>query len=144
MGQKLGSQFSASGATAVIAPAIGGIIVAHEVAAALNVRAIFGERSNGRMILRRGFEIYSDDRLIVVEDVITTGKSTREIIALAGEYQGEIVGIGALALRSSGPMELPSKPKALLNLNIENWSEAECPLCKQGIPITTPGSRYVR
>jgi len=118
--------------------------VAHEVAAALNVRAIFGERSNGRMILRRGFEIHSDDKLIVVEDVITTGKSTREIVTLAGEHQGEIVGIGALALRSSNPMELPGKPKALLNLNIENWSEAECPLCKQGIPITTPGSRYVR
>jgi orotate phosphoribosyltransferase len=144
IGQKLAELFHGHMPSAVIAPAIGGILVAHEVAAALKARALFGERENGIMKLRRGLEILPGEKLIVVEDVITTGKSTREIIELVLEHSGVVLGVGAIADRSSGNFDLPSAPKALITLPIANWSEEECPLCANGTPLYTPGSRFAR
>jgi orotate phosphoribosyltransferase len=129
---------------AVIAPAIGGILVAHELACNLGVRALFGERQEGVMSLRRGFQIAAQEKLIVVEDVITTGKSTREVLELVNRHQGVTVGIGALADRSGGKIDLPLPVYALLTLDIESWDPEICPLCKNNTPLNTPGSRFKR
>jgi orotate phosphoribosyltransferase len=142
IGTHLAEIFAGNAPDGIIAPAIGGILVAHELAAALKVRAIFGEREDGKMTLRRGFEIQPRERFIVVEDVITTGKSTREIIQLVQEKEGIIVGIGAIADRSQEMLNMPCEPKALLRLPIVNWEVSECPLCQQGVPIYAPGSRF--
>jgi orotate phosphoribosyltransferase len=142
--ENLADNFRSLKATAVIAPAIGGLIVAHEVAAALNVRAIFGERIDGVMSLRRGFEIMPEENVIVVEDVITTGKSTHEIINLVKSFSGNVIGIGCLANRSTHDLDLPREPASLLRLTFENWTPEDCPLCAQGLPIDSPGSRFLK
>ena len=144
IGRELAGLFSGTTADAVIAPAIGGILVAHELAAALGCRAIFGEREDGLMTLRRGFHIDPEERLIIVEDVITTGKSTREIVQLVEAHQGIVAGIGAIADRSRNTLNLPLLPKALVKLDFENWDESECKLCQARIPIYSPGSRFTK
>jgi orotate phosphoribosyltransferase len=138
----LAENFSDLPITGVIAPAVGGLIVAHEVAEALGVRAIFGERVGSVMSLRRGFEIVPSDSLLIVEDVITTGKSTMEIVSLVKSFNGSIAGIGCIADRSTGPLTLPCKPISLLKLKFENWDPKNCPFCASGVPLTTPGSRH--
>lgn len=141
---ELASKFSALSVSGVIAPAVGGIIVAHEVAASLGVRAVFGERVDGIMTLRRGFEIRDSETFIVVEDVITTGKSTREIIDLVTYHGGIVSGIGCIADRSQNSPNLPFEPVSLLKLAFENWDPSECPLCRKNIALETPGSRFKR
>jgi orotate phosphoribosyltransferase len=144
LGEALAKQMRNIEADLVIAPAIGGILVAHEVAAALNVRAIFGERKDGKMTLRRGFRIAPGERCIVTEDVITTGKSTLEIISLVKENGGTVAAVGALADRSGGFIEaLASYPIfSLMKLDVVSWDPGECPLCREGIPVESPGSRF--
>ncbi len=144
LGKALAEKFSGVPITAVISPAVGGLIIAHEVAAALGVRAIFGERVGGIMTLRRGFTIESSDSLLIVEDVITTGKSTMEIVNLVKSFNAVIAGIGCLANRSTAPLNLPCKPNALLHLKVQNWSPDDCPLCAAGHPLTVPGSRHMK
>lgn len=139
---ELAKSFSSIPVSGVIAPAVGGIIVAHEVAASLGVRAIFGERVDGVMRLRRGFEIQKSESFIVVEDVITTGKSTREIVDLVTFHEGMVAGIGCLADRSSQNLNLPYEPASLLKLSCNSWEPSECPLCRKNIPLETPGSRF--
>lgn len=134
------------GATAVAAPALGGILVAHEVARALGVRALFTERQAGVMTLRRGFSFSSGERTLVVEDVMTTGLSTRETIQCVEQAGGKVVGVGALVDRSGGKIDpaLQDLPKAaLLALSIQNYEPANCPLCRSGSPAVKPGSRTV-
>jgi len=127
----------------VIGPAIGGIIVAHEVARRLNAKAIFAEREHGVFTLRRGFSISKGEKVLVVEDVVTTGGSVKEVIKLAGGCGGEVVGIGALVDRSADFS--PSIPYAyLLKLNIENYEPENCPLCKKNITLVKPGSKNLR
>lgn len=136
----------------VISPAIGGIIVGHEVAKALKTRAIFAERVDGKMALRRGFELKNGENVLVVEDVITTGGSLKEIIQLAKEKGCNIIGAGSLVDRSGGKVKFEACPVrkglsngvkkiSLLNLEIQNYFEKSCPLCEQGVPITYLGSR---
>jgi orotate phosphoribosyltransferase len=144
LGSELALKFSAIPVSGVIAPAVGGIIVAHEVAASLGVRAVFGERVDGIMSLRRGFEIRKSEPFIVVEDVITTGKSTREIIDMVTLHGGIVSGIGCIADRSRNSADLPFKPVSLLKLAFENWDPSNCPLCRKNIPLDTPGSRFKR
>lgn len=127
----------------VIAPAVGGIIVAHEVARRLNARAIFTERQNGVFTLRRGFSIDKGEKVLVVEDVVTTGGSVEEVINLVREYGGEVVGLGVLVDRSAD--FAPSIPYAyLLKLDVENYEPKDCPLCKENIPLVKPGSKGLR
>ncbi|MBN1354922.1 orotate phosphoribosyltransferase [bacterium] len=142
--QALADKFSGVDASGVIAPAIGGILVAHELAFSLGIRAIFGERQEGFMRLRRGFEIRPGEKFILAEDVVTTGKSTREILNLVTECGGVPLGIAALADRSGNKADLPLPVISLITLNIDNWAPEECPLCKSGIPVDTPGSRFQR
>jgi len=141
LGRELAARLGSTGASAVVAPAIGGILVAHEVARALGVRALFTERQDGRMTLRRGFSLSLSEHTLVVEDVITTGGSTRETIAAVEETGGKVVAAGALVDRSGGEADLGFPKAALLTLTVQNYDPAHCPLCQAGVPAVKPGSR---
>ncbi len=121
----------------VISPAMGGIIIGYEIARQLKVRAIFCERENGVMNLRRGFEIKKGERCLIVEDVITTGGSTKEVIEVVKSYGGKVVGIASIINRS----ELKNFSISLLKLKIKTYKPENCPLCKKKIPLVKPGSR---
>jgi len=125
----------------VVGPALGGIIVAHEVARALGARAIFAEREQGKLRLRRGFAVEPGEPVLVVEDVLTTGGSAKETARLAQEMGGHLVGVGALVDRSGGRIEMRVPCHALLTLDIPSYEAADCPLCQQGIALVKPGSR---
>ena len=143
--EQLGSELAAKlrhlGASVVAAPALGGVIVAHEVARALGVRALFTERQMGAMSLRRGFSFSPGEPALVVEDVVTTGGSTRETIACVQQGGGNVVGVGALIDRSGGTANLGVPKASLVTLAVQNFDPADCPLCKSGIPAIKPGSR---
>lgn len=138
---ELATHFQADRIDTVIGPALGGIIIAYEVARVLGVRAIFAEREEEKMLLRRGFQIEKGERVLVVEDVITTGGSVNEVLELVTMNGGLIVGVGALIDRSRGRAEFGVKMVSLLQMDLIDYSPAECPLCQQGIPIIKPGSR---
>ena len=128
----------------VSAPALGGLIVGHEVARALGARFVFAERdSAGNMAIRRGFSIQPGEAAIVVEDVITTGKSTREVVEVLVKAGAEVVGAGSIIDRSGGQADIGVPRVALLTLNVVAYLPEDCPLCKQGIPVVKPGSRPV-
>ena len=141
LGSALAAAFLADGVQTVLAPAIGGIIVAHEVARALGVRALFSEREGGTMRLRRGFALAAGERCLVVEDVITTGGSTREVVACVEEHAGAVVGVGSLIDRSGGGAVFKVKRTALATVNATAWPPETCPLCKTGSQAIKPGSR---
>jgi orotate phosphoribosyltransferase len=141
LGSALAAGFRADGVQTVLAPAIGGILVAHEVARALGVRALFTEREGGTMRLRRGFALATGERCLVVEDVITTGGSTREVVACVEEYGGAVVGVGSLIDRSGGAAAFKVKRTALATVNATTWPPEACPLCKTGSQAIKPGSR---
>ena len=141
LGSALAAAFRADGVQTVLAPAIGGIIVAHEVARALGVRALFSEREGGTMRLRRGFALAAGERCLVVEDVITTGGSTREVVACVEEHGGTVVGVGSLIDRSGGAAAFKVKRTALATVNATAWPPETCPLCKTGSQAIKPGSR---
>jgi orotate phosphoribosyltransferase len=125
----------------VVGPALGGVIIAHEVASALDVRCIFAERKEGEMQIRRGFQVNPGERVLVVEDVVTTGGSVKEVIALLEEREATVVGVGSLVDRTKGvnPFDVPYH--ALEVVQIESYTAEDCPLCKEGIPAVKPGSR---
>jgi len=124
----------------VIGPALGGVIVAHEVARRLGTPSFFAERKDGPMSLRRGFAVQPGVRVVVVEDVVTTGGSVMEVAELVKAAGAEVVGLGSLVCRArKSPFTL--RYEALLNLPIDSWEPAECPLCKQGSSAIKPGSR---
>jgi orotate phosphoribosyltransferase len=125
----------------VLAPALGGVIVGHEVARALGVRALFAERQDGRLLLRRGFQIAPGDRVLVVEDVVTTGLSTRETMEVARGTGAEVVGAASLVDRSGGGVDLGVPFVSLLAVHLPTWDPAACPLCAQGLAVVKPGSR---
>ena len=144
IGGALASQFSGEEIDAVVAPAIGGIIVAHETARALGVRAIFTERESGAMTLRRGFSLKNDEAVLVVEDVITTGGSTRETMDAVIRAGGRVIGACSIVDRSDGAVDLGVPRCSLMTLDVPSYDPAECPLCRQGIPVTKPGSRGLK
>jgi orotate phosphoribosyltransferase len=127
----------------VMSPAIGGLIIGHEVARALGARFIFTERDAGKMSLRRGFSLEIGQRVVVVEDVITTGGSTREVIDLARAAGAEVTRAGSIIDRSGGSADLGVTRVALATLQVRTWKPEECPLCQQGLPVVKPGSRTV-
>ncbi|MGA2629623.1 MAG: orotate phosphoribosyltransferase [Terriglobia bacterium] len=129
------------GAKVVAAPALGGVIVSHEVARALGVRALFTERQEGAMTLRRGFSLEPGEPTLVVEDVVTTGGSTRETMTAVEQAGGRVVGVGSLIDRSGGKVDLGIPRAALVTLEVKNYDPADCPLCQSGIPAVKPGSR---
>ncbi|MGQ0553048.1 MAG: orotate phosphoribosyltransferase [Planctomycetota bacterium] len=124
----------------VIGPALGGVIVAHEVAKRLGTPALFTERKDGVMTLRRGFSVPRGARVVVVEDVVTTGGSVKEVVALVRAAGGLVEAVGSLVCRApASPFDL--RYEYLLPLPIESWEAAHCPLCKQGSVAIKPGSR---
>ncbi len=125
----------------VIAPALGGVIVAHETARALGVRALFTERQNGAMQLRRGFAIQPGERCLVVEDVVTTGGSTREVMDVVSQLGGLPVGAGSLIDRSGGAVDLGVPRHALAVLDVPTFAPDDCPMCREGSTAVKPGSR---
>lgn len=141
LGKALASFFTKEKPDVVIAPALGGVIIGQSVAKALGVRAVFTERKDGRMLLRRGFSISPDEKVLVVEDVITTGKSTQEVITVIEKTGAPICGVGCIIDRSAETISFPGTFNCLLKLDIKSFSAEACPLCTQGIPAVKPGSR---
>lgn len=131
----------------VVSPAVGGLIIGHEVARAKGtqdkpVRFLFTERdTDGNMTLRRGFSVEPGETALVIEDVVTTGGSTREVIALLGAAGVRVVGAGSIIDRSGGRADLGVPRVALATLDVVAYPPEDCPLCKQGIPVVKPGSR---
>ncbi len=134
----------------VVSPAVGGLIIGHEVARALGARFIFTERQTsgqasgddpGKMTLRRGFSVQPGETAVVVEDVVTTGGSTREVIELLQNSGVKVAGAGSIIDRSGGRVDLGVPRVALATLEVAAWTPEECPLCKQGLPVVKPGSR---
>ena len=143
-GRALAAQVKALTPTVVLSPALGGLIIGHEVAAALGVQALFVERGappNHALSLRRGFTLGPGERVLVVEDVLTTGKSTRETIEVARAAGAEVVGVAAIADRSGGTIDLGVPCKTVITILLPAVEAAECELCKEGVPVTKPGSR---
>ena len=129
--------------TAVLSPALGGIVIGHEVARALGVRALFAERQDGRLQLRRGFSLAPSDRVLVVEDVVTTGGSTRETVEVAIAAGATVVGAAAIVDRSGARADIGVPFHALLQVNLPTYQPEACPLCASGLPVVKPGSRAV-
>lgn len=138
---ELARRYKAEEVDLVVGPAMGGIIVAYEVARQLGVKAIFTERENNLMTLRRGFTVKPGQRVLVVEDVITTGGSVKEVIDLVKNLNGTLVGVAVLVDRSAGKVDLGVRTESLLSLEVESYEAEECPLCKENIPLVKPGSR---
>jgi orotate phosphoribosyltransferase len=128
-------------ATVVLSPALGGVVIGHEVGRALGVRAIFAERQDGELTLRRGFMLSETDRVLVIEDVLTTGGSTRETMQVATAAGGRVVGAAAIVDRSGGRASFDVPFSALLDIDLPTHEPDRCPLCAQGMPVTKPGSR---
>lgn len=126
----------------IVGPAMGGIIVAYELGRQLNKPAIFTEREEGEMKLKRGFHIEKGQKVLIAEDVVTTGKSAYEAIRVVEEYGGIVVGIGCLANRSNGDLKYPVYGGT--KLEIKTYDVEDCPLCKEGLPIVKPGSRKIK
>ena len=142
---EIASRFRTSGIDAVVAPALGGIVVAQEVGRQLGARTMFSERKDGVMQLRRGFEIRSGEKVLVCEDVVTTGGSVFEVIEIVKRLGGIVAGVGFIVDRSNGKVRFSKDEEGMqysvMQLDVVAYKPGECPLCKQNIAITKPGSR---
>ena len=143
IGRALGDRTRALNPTVVLSPALGGIVIGHEVGRALGVRAIFAERQDGELTLRRGFTLTDQDRILVVEDVLTTGGSTRETIDLARNAGGHVVGAASIVDRSGGSLRCDVPYPGRLEYALPTAEAAACPLCAEGLPAIKPGSRQI-
>jgi len=128
----------------IIAPAIGGLVVGQEVARQLNKRFIFAEREDKKLSLRRGFTIEKNERLLVCEDVVTTGGSVFEVIGIVKANNAEVVGVGFIVDRSNGKGDFGYPQFSTLKMKVVSYLPEECPLCKKGIELVKPGSRKVK
>jgi orotate phosphoribosyltransferase len=129
--------------TVVVSPALGGVVIGQEVARALGVRAIFAERQDGSLALRRGFTLAPSDRVLVVEDVLTTGGSTRETMQVARAAGGQVVGAATIVNRSGTVPQFDVPFVALFEVALPTYEPSDCPLCAKGLPVVKPGSRQV-
>ena len=129
--------------TVVVSPALGGVIIGHEVARALAVPALFVERQDGAFALRRGFTISEADRVLVVEDVLTTGGSTFETIQVVRAAGGQVVGAASIVDRSRGMVGFDVPYRSLLPVDLPTYEPGVCPMCAKGLPVVKPGSRPV-
>jgi len=126
----------------VIAPAVGGIIIGYELARQLKSKNMFAERENGKMTIRRGFSLPKGSKVVVAEDVITTGGSVKEVMEIVKEQGSEVVGVAVLVDRSNGTIDFGVKLDAALTVEVQSWEQAACPLCAKGqVELVKPGSR---
>jgi len=145
LAKHLALRFKDDAIDVVIGPAMGGIVVAYEVARQLGAIALFTERENDKMALRRDFSITPGQRVLVVEDVTTTGGSVREVMEVVRAHQGCVAGVGVLVDRSNGAIDFGVKQTAVLSMEIPSWEADACPLCREGkLPAIKPGSRTLR
>ncbi len=143
-GAAIAERVRSLGAQAVLSPALGGIVIGQEVARALGVHAIFAERQDGTLTLRRGFTLSSGEKVLVVEDVVTTGGSTRETIEVARAAGARVVAAAAIIDRSGGQQQIDVPFHALATVSLPTYAPESCPLCAAGQPIVKPGSRNVQ
>jgi orotate phosphoribosyltransferase len=145
IGAELAASLRGLGAQRIVAPALGGVIIGYTVAEALGLPFVFTERKEGQMTLRRGFHVGDGERVVIVEDVVTTGKSTRETADVIEQHGGRVVGFASILNRSgkTNPFE-PQPYEALLALDFATYEESACPLCASGVALDAPGSRYSR
>ena len=140
----LAEKFADDSIDLVIGPAIGAITMAYEVSRQLGVENIFAERENGKMTLRRNFEIKPGQRVLVVEDVVTTGGSVKEVIEIVKENGGILAGVGAIVDRTGGEIDFGAKFEAVISMKVESFDPEDCPICKTGAPLVKPGSRAIK
>jgi len=143
LGRAIAAQVQALRPTVVLSPALGGIVIGHEVGRALGVRAIFAERQDAALTLRRGFTLEASDRVLVVEDVLTTGGSTRETMQVATASGGRVVGAAAIVDRSNGGAQFDVPLHSLMPISLPTFQPDACPACAQGLPVIKPGSRPI-
>jgi len=141
LGRAIADRTRELGPSLVLSPALGGIVIGQEVGRALGIRAIFAERLDGVLTLRRGFTLGESDRVLVIEDVLTTGGSTRETMQVAKAAGGDVVGAGAIVDRSGGAARFDVPFEALLAVDLPTYEADRCPLCARGEPVAKPGSR---
>jgi len=143
--REIARHFAGGTVDAVVAPALGGIVVAQEVGRQLNARTMFTERKDGVMLLRRGFAFKEGERVLVCEDVITTGGSIGEVIGIVKKAGGRVIGTGCIVDRSGGTLKLPLEEgavqHAVLTMKVLTYKPEACPLCRDGVPVVKPGSR---
>jgi len=141
LGRALAERLQHLQPTAILSPALGGIVIGQEVGRAMHVRAIFAERQDGKLTLRRGFSLGPADRVVVIEDVITTGLSTRETIDAAEATGARVLGAGAIVDRGAEATRLSVPLQALVRMQVPAYQPEACPLCAAGVPVVKPGSR---
>jgi orotate phosphoribosyltransferase len=142
LGKMLAGLYADQQVDTVVSPAIGGIVIGHEVARALSVRSLFAERTENGMELRRGFALSPGERVLIIEDVVTTGGSVKEVAEAVKAAGAEVVGFGFIMDRSREPLNLPAPSRALLEgREMVTYQPDTCPLCEAGVPIDKPGSR---
>jgi orotate phosphoribosyltransferase len=144
IGEALAARLRGMSASRVVAPALGGVIIGYTVAEALGLPFVFTERKEGRMTLRRGFRIPAGESVVIVEDVVTTGKSTRETADVIAEQGGQVAGFASILNRSGKTNPFDAPYEALLALDLQTFDEQSCPLCAQGLALDAPGSRFSR
>lgn len=140
-GEAIADNFKEQNITAVVSPAIGGIIIGHEVARALGARFMWTERQDVAMVLRRGFSVSENEKVLVVEDVVTTGGSTRETVTVLQSFGADVIGAASIIDRSAGEANVGVPLLALATLNVPSLDPAACELCLRGEPAIKPGSR---
>ena len=139
--EAMADRFRTSGATTVVGPTTGGIIIAYDVARYLGIESIYAEQGDNGRVFKRGFSLGSGQKVVIVDDVLTTGKSVEEVIQLVTSYHADIVGIGLLLDRSGGSVRFPYPVHSLATVSANSWDAKECPLCAKGEPFTQRGSR---
>ena len=144
IGEALGNRVRSLGAEKIVAPALGGVIIGYTVAEALDRPFVFAERKDGQMTLRRGFAVGEGTPVVIVEDVVTTGKSTRETADVVTRHGGVVVGFASILNRSGKPNPFDSAYESLLALSLDTHDPEQCPLCAQDVPLDAPGSRFSR
>ena len=142
LAKNLASKFNSKKIDVVVSPAIGGIVIGQEVGRALGKRSIFAERQEGQLTLRRGFDLKKGEQVLVVEDVLTTGGSVKEIIKIVNKVGAKLAGVGCMIDRTSKKLNFKVPMNSLMKLEIKTYSSDECPMCKDGkIPLVKPGSK---
>jgi orotate phosphoribosyltransferase len=144
LGRQIAARFETDLCDLVVSPALGAVLLGHEVARAMGRRFVFTERKEGEMRLRRGFEIATGERALIVEDVVTRGTSTREVADIVTRHGGRICGLAALVDRTGDAAALPAPLTSLLRVEVATYDPGDCPLCAEGLPLVKPGSRQER
>jgi orotate phosphoribosyltransferase len=141
LGAAMAARFQDTPHDLVVSPAMGGILIGHEVARALGRRFVFSERKDGVMMIRRGFEIAKGEKVVIAEDVVTRGTSLLEVVKCVEDAGGVVTGLTSIIDRTGGDVELPLPLHALARVTVETFDPHACPLCAEGVPVVKPGSR---